>query len=158
MKIGTVVYSQTGNTLSVANKIQEKLSTTGHSVAMERLEISAKPENDLDIKGYEFKDLPSMQSYEGIIFCAPVQAFNLCPMMKAYFMKSEESLKAKKVALLTTQAFPYAWLGGNRAIKYMRKQCEARGAEVLGSGIVNWMRKSRDQQIKEVVEKIADLF
>jgi len=37
MKIGIILYSQTGNTYSVAQKLQEKLIAKGHSVDLERL-------------------------------------------------------------------------------------------------------------------------
>lgn len=39
MKVGIVVYSQTGNTLSVATKLKEKLAAAGHSVALEQVKL-----------------------------------------------------------------------------------------------------------------------
>ena len=39
MKIGIVVYSQTGNTYQVAEKLQETLSDKGHSVNIERINV-----------------------------------------------------------------------------------------------------------------------
>ena len=64
----------------------------------------------------------------------------------------------KPVACLTTQAFPYAWMGGNRAIRQMKALVEANGATVRGSGIVNWSRKTRAQQIQEVTDSLCGLF
>ncbi len=37
MKIGIIVYSQTGNTFSVAEKLKAKLTAAGHNVNIERL-------------------------------------------------------------------------------------------------------------------------
>ena len=37
MNIGIIVYSQTGNTLSVAKKLEEKLSLAGHSATLEQV-------------------------------------------------------------------------------------------------------------------------
>jgi len=39
MNIGIIVYSWSGNTLSVAEKLQEKLSAAGHSVALEQVSV-----------------------------------------------------------------------------------------------------------------------
>jgi flavodoxin len=35
--IGLIVYSQTGNTLSLAQKVEEKLPAAGHDVTLEHL-------------------------------------------------------------------------------------------------------------------------
>jgi hypothetical protein len=68
------------------------------------------------------------------------------------------SLQGKKVACLVTHFFPFAWLGGNRAIRQMTRLCEAKGATVCGSGIVNWSRKDRDRQIGQVVDRLGKCF
>ena len=39
MKIGIILHSQTGNSNSVALKLKEKLSNSGHSVDLEQLEV-----------------------------------------------------------------------------------------------------------------------
>jgi uncharacterized protein (UPF0261 family) len=48
--------------------------------------------------------------------------------------------------------------GENRAIGQMRRICEAKGATVCGTGVVNWSRKRREQQIAEVVDRLGRLF
>jgi hypothetical protein len=40
----------------------------------------------------------------------------------------------------------------------MKRLCESKGATVCGSGIVNWMKKRREQQIVEVVDRLSGLF
>ena len=91
------------------------------------------------------------------MFGSPVQAFSLCQAMVDY-LKQVASLQGKQVALLVTEAFPYPWLGGNRAIRQMKRLCESKGTTVCGSGIVNWMKKRREQQIVEVVDRLSRLF
>jgi flavodoxin len=118
MKIGIIVYSQTGNTSSVALKIQEALIKNGHSVDIEKIEaIRDEKQPALNIK---LTKTPNVEKYDGIIFATFVEAFCLCPVMDKY-LKQLKSLKDKKVALFVTQFFPYPWMGGNHAIKQMKK-------------------------------------
>ena len=154
MNIGMIVYSQTGNTHSVALKLQEKLSAAGHTVTLERIEVSGEVQPG---KPVQFKTLPDAAKYDALVFGSPVQAFSLCQAMVDY-LKQVASLQGKKVAFLVTQAFLYPWLGGNRAVRQMTRLCESQGATVCGAGIVNWMKKRREQQIVEVVDRLSGLF
>jgi flavorubredoxin len=154
MDIGMIVYSQTGNTYSVAQQLQEKLSTAGHAVSLERIEVAGDVSPGQPV---QFETVPDAGRYDTLVFASPVQAFSLCQAMVEY-LKQVPSLQDKKVALLVTEAFPYPWLGGNRAIRQMKKACESKGATVCGSGIVNWMKKRREQQIVEVVDELSCLF
>lgn len=66
MKIGLVVYSGTGHTWRVAERLKEVLSTAGHSVALERL-ASVEPVSAIEAEG------PSpVSGYEALVFGAPV--------------------------------------------------------------------------------------
>jgi menaquinone-dependent protoporphyrinogen IX oxidase len=155
VNIGIVVHSQTGNTHSVASKLKEKLSAAGHSVALERLQVVGGYTSGM--KDMRFETLPNVGQYDALVFGAPVEAFSLSPVMVSY-LKQVAALPDKDVACLVTQAFPYPWLGGNRAIRQMRRFLESKGATVRGSGVVNWMKSSRDQQIVEVVDRLSGLF
>ena len=42
MNIGIILYSETGNTYFVSQKIKEKLIKVGHSVNIERLKVIGK--------------------------------------------------------------------------------------------------------------------
>jgi flavodoxin len=154
MNIGMIVYSQTGNTHSVALKLQEKLAAAGHAVTMERIEVIGEVAPG---KPVQFKALPDPEPYDALVFGAPVQGFSLCQPMLGY-LKQVAPLQDKKVACLVTEAFPYPWMGGNRAVRQMKRICESKGATVCGSGIVNWMKKRREQQIVEVVDQLSGLF
>ncbi|MBN2100785.1 flavodoxin family protein [Candidatus Dojkabacteria bacterium] len=157
MKIGIIVYSDTGNTLSVAEKIRKRLSSSGHEVVIERIEIEGKLRDIQGAKEVVFTKSPDIGEYDYLIFGSFVMAFMLNAVMKAY-MKRLGSLSGKKFAVLITQGFWYPWLGGNSAVNWIRRSCESKGATFLGSGIVNWMRKDREEQIVNVVEKISSLF
>lgn len=154
MNIGIIVYSQTGNTYSVAKKLEEKLAAAGHTVTLERIEVVGDVAPGQSV---QFKTLPDATKYDALVFGSPVQAFSLCQAMVGY-LKQVAPLQGKQVALLVTQAFPYPWLGGNRAVRQMTRLCNAKGATVCGSGIVNWMKKRREQQIVEVVDQLSSLF
>lgn len=154
MDIGMIVYSQTGNTHSVATKLQEKLSAAGHSVTLERIEVIGEVSPG---QAVQFKTLPDAGKYNTLVLASPVMAFSLSPVMTEY-LKQVASLQDKKVAFLVTEAFPFPWLGGNRAVRQMKRACESKGATVCGSGIVNWMKKRREQQIVEVVDELSSLF
>lgn len=155
MNIGIIVYSQTGNTHSVALKLQERLAGAGHSVELHRLSIvgTYQPGN----KDVQFTALPSLERYDGIVFAAPVQGFALAPVMQSYFTHIT-SLQRKKVAGFVTQFFPFPWMGGTRAINQLKQICQSKGVKVCGTGVVNWKNSNREQRIEEIVERLSGLF
>jgi len=155
MNIGIIVYSQTGNTLSVAKKLEERLSAAGHSVNLEQVTVvGGRKPGDRD---FQLEALPDVGRYDTIVFGAAVEAFSLSPVMTRY-LKQVGSLQGKKVACLVTQFFPYPWMGGNRAIRQMRKLCEAKGATVLGSGVVNWAKSRREKTTTRAIDRLSGLF
>ena len=160
MDIGMIVFSHTGNTHSVATRLREKLSAAGHGVEYERLAVvggfdPARAAQSPD--GIRFESLPDVEKHDRIIFGSPVQGFSLSQAMIQY-LKRLPSLEGKEVAFLVTEAFPYGWMGGNRAIRQMTDICQSKGAAVRGSGLVNWMRRSRERQIEEVINRLSGVF
>ena len=155
MKIGVIVHSRTGNTLSVAKKLEEKLSSAGHEVTLEHLRtvgpVSARGQD------VQFESVPSTEGYDALIFGSPVQAFSLAPGMDAY-MQRLSSLQGIKVGLLVTEAFPFKWLGGNRAVRKLTSLCDGVGASVCESGIVNWGNPRREAMIVEVTDRLGAAF
>lgn len=155
MKIGIIIYSQTGNTKHVAGKLQEKLSANGHAVFLEEITITGN--TPAQPGKFELSGIPAVESFDAVIFGAPVQAFSLNPVMKAY-MEKLESLAGKMAAIFVTKQIPLLWFGGTGAVRIMKKACEARGAQVLGTEIVVWAEKKREQTIKRCVDNISRLF
>ena len=154
MKIGLIVYSRTGNTLSVATRLRDVLREAGRVAEIERIEVMGDPTQTPG--EVEFRALPDPSPYDMIVFGSPVQGFSLCPVMVRY-LDQMAPIAGKRVALLVTEAFPYPWLGGNRAVRQMTRMCEEKGAAVCGSGIVNWMKKRREEQISRVVDRLSEL-
>lgn len=158
MKIGIIVYSQTGNTYSVVQKLKEKLLTGGHSVNIERITpVGGDKSHGKDPSRIQLETLPDASTYDALVFGAPVQGASIPPVMAACLGRLG-SLQGKKVACLVTEAFPYPWMGGNRANRQMKEICESKGATVCGTGVVNWMGKQREKRISDTVEKLNGLL
>jgi flavodoxin len=155
MKVGIIVFSQTGHTLSVALKVEGKLAEAGHAASIERIEVSGpvRP-GATDLK---LKTRPAADAYDALVFGAPVMAFSLSPAMASYLAQIA-SLEGRKVACLVTEFFPFPWMGGTRAISQMIEICESKGATICGSGVVNWSRLCRGRQITEVTDRLSKLF
>ncbi len=156
MKIGLIIHSVTGNTSKVANKLKIVLADGGHEVELKEIKTAGKVSPG-ESKA-NFTDLPSLDGYDALVFGSHTEAFQLEQIMKLYF-KQLESLKERKVACISTHQFPFAWLGGNSAVKKMKAMCEEKGATVLGTAVVDWSpEKKRNEKIENSVNRIAALF
>ena len=155
MNIGIIIYSRTGNTNSVALKLQEKLQAAGHSAHLEQLKVAGelKP----GVKEVHFEVLPAVTKYDFLVFGSPVEAFSLAPAMKSYLTQIA-SLKGKKVVLIITQFLRYPWMGGSHAAHQMKVICKSEGAVICGSGIINWSSPGRDQQIISCVDELNSII
>lgn len=151
MKIGIIVHSHTGNTLSVAERLKDVLTLEGHSVNLEQ--VVAFDENPSAATNVQLKIIPDVMGYDVLIFGAPVRAFSLSQVMKTYLLKVP-SLDGKKVGCFVTQHFPYEWMGGKNSISQMKKLCSDKQANVFATGIVNWTNKEREKKISDLLEKL----
>jgi flavodoxin len=143
MKIGFVVYSATGNTRSVAQQLKVKLEKKGHTA--EYLEVKPLCDPKESTGPIEFSKMHDLSEYDFLVFGSFIEAFNLNRCMAAY-LKNMGDITGKKAIMLTTQQFPKKWLGGNQALKKMKKLLEEKGAEVLGGEDVNWTSKEEGRQ------------
>jgi len=150
MKIGIIVYSNTGNTFSVSEMLKEELENSGNVVNIERILIENNKEADL--KKIVITNSPNVSQYDLIIFASPVNAFTLAAAFKAY-LNNLPSLINKKVLCFVTMFFPFKCLGGNRAINFMKNSALAKDGEVLDTDIINWSKKNRQQQIINLIQK-----
>jgi len=135
----------------VAMRLMSRLCAEGHSVCVERLQVTGQG-RDLSAVS-----LPDLKPYDALVFGAPVQAFSLSLPMRKY-MESVKKEKADRVALLVTQQLPYPWLGGNRAVAQLRKAAEDKGFKVQAFSIVHWSRRDRESQLAATVDKLASCF
>jgi flavodoxin len=156
MRVGIIVHSRTGNTLSVAVRLKERLVAAGHTAVIERVEA----ENDLeaDVAKIKLRQTPNIGAYDVLVFAAPVRGLSLSPVMQA-FLATIGSLHEKRVGCFVTQAFPYEWMGGKRAVHQAVEICRAKGAEPYGTGVVNWMRPiaKRELLISQTVDRLSAL-
>jgi len=155
MNIGIVVYSWSGNTLSVAERLKERLAAAGHTVNLEQVTVVG--ERKRGAREFELATKPDVSPYDAVVFGSAVEAFSLSSVLTAY-LKGVGSLEGKKVACLVTQQFPYPWMGGNRAIGQMRKLCKAKGGTIVGSAVVNWAKSRREKTTAQAVERLSGLF
>lgn len=155
MDIGIIVYSQTGNTLSVAEKLRDALAAKGHAVKIDR--VTAEGEVGPG-EPFTLTSKPDPGKYEALVFAAPVMAFTLNPAMKAY-LGQIPSIEGKKAACLVTQQLPAGWMGGNRAIRFISRALKDKGADVCCSVIVHWKNEvKRGKQIEGAIAAIVGLF
>jgi len=154
MKIGIIVHSFTGNTLSVANKLMEALMTRGHTVAFERVVV--QNENPNQAGSIVLEQSPDPSEYDMVFFAAPVRAFSLSPGMKTY-LTQVSTLQGKKAGCFVTQQLKYRWLGGNHALRQMAGLISRKGGNALAFGSVSWSSKEKDAQIEQVVADMCKI-
>jgi NAD(P)H dehydrogenase (quinone) len=154
MKVGIIVYSQTGNTHSVAKKLKDKFAEAGNVAEIEQITITG--EAGPGSKNFQLETIPEVGPYDAIVVAAPVQAFSLHPAMAAY-LEQLTSLQGKEVACYVTKQLPGKWTGGNRAVARMKKICEQKGGTVCGSEIIVWNAR-RGQSIDQCADRLSSCF
>ena len=153
MNIGIIVFSKTGNTLSVAEKLRDRLLEMGHKAALEK--VMASNDLEMDPKRVTLTNAPSTQGYDMLVFAAPVYGGRLPAVMQVY-LQEIPSLEGKLAAGFVTQAFPFPSWGGNQTIRGMEKLVQAKGGKLSATGVVNWtFAGKRKALIANTVEKIA---
>jgi flavodoxin len=134
MNIGLIIFSRTGHTLLVAEKIRDACLAQGHHAVIER--VRAENEDPNRKVPLRLTSAPAPAAYDAVIFGGPVEAFSLSPIMKAYLAQLPQ-ITGKKVGCFVTQHLSKPWLGGNHAVRQMRGLCRGKGADVRQTGIVN---------------------
>lgn len=69
MKVGIIIHSHTGNTLSVAERLKEKLVAVGHQATIDQVTAV----NEDPSAKVELKTMPDTSTYDALIFGAPVR-------------------------------------------------------------------------------------
>lgn len=154
MKIGIIVYSKTGNTLSVADRLKEKLLQNHQDATLEQITVSGNPEQGMN--HFTLEHIPNPNNYDFLILGAPVNAFALCPAM-IFYLNQFVTLSNKKVVCFVTEQFPSPWLGGKQAINKFQKLVTEKQGTVVATGIVNWGSKKKEQQIEDFINKIVTI-
>jgi flavodoxin len=150
MKIGIIVYSETGHTLQVATALAKRLEVANHQVTIEAIAIDGASSKEHPT----LTNAPKTNGYEVLCFASSVQGFSLAPAMKTY-LEGLERLSHSIVVCFLTQHFKKAWLGGTRSLNQMKQGLIAKGANSISDGIVHWSAKDKDAQIVQLVERLA---
>jgi len=156
MKIGFIIHSQSGNTLSVAKKLMDQLKQQGHEVVLTHL----KDENVNTSMQHPERLITVMnESYPKVdllIVGGWVQAFSLCRGL-AYYAQQQLNIQAQETHLFVTHHFPYEWMGGNHAIKQLSTLLKGKNHKIKSTKIFNWSRKNNQQQIQQWVDSMIEM-
>ena len=156
MKIGLLVHSVTGHTLSVMEKVEVALKDKGHEVELKEIKTAGKV--DVGQTEVEFTENPSPAGYDAVVFGSHTEAFQLEQTMKLY-LKQMEKIEGLKTACLVTHQFPFHWMGGNGAVNKMKVMCVEKGADVVCTAVIDWTPESkREAKITDAVGHIAGQF
>ena len=146
MRKGIIVYSKTGNTLGVAQRLAEKINSEVMEVKVEN--------DDPNILVPVLTQTPDVCTYSHLVFAAPVHGFNLSKAMHTYLNQLPD-LTGKTVDLFITHFFPFAWMGGNRALRQMKMIVEGKHAIVNQMTSINWKSKKRESDIYQMIENYS---
>lgn len=155
MNIGIIVYSSTGNTLSISEKLKKELTAAGHVAIIER--ISQENEKEMLPSRIVLKNNPDLKAYDLLIFASPVNGFTLAPVFKRY-LSQMPAITGKRFMTFVTQGLPADWMGGNRALKIMKEQITAKGGKFLAQGIIHWNRKNREDVTEELIGRFLAIL
>ena len=158
MKIGIVVHSFSGNTLSVAERLAKSLFEKGHETNIFQLQVvGGEDRNQQDINKINLQPLPDLKGFDNLIIAGPVRGFQASPVIRKFFEEAKD-IEGNNVSMFVTHAFPYSFLGGKSAIGQMDKMCREKGAKVGFTGIIDWGSGKREKQIETLVKNITDLM
>ena len=71
------------------------------------------------------------------------------------YLDQLSSLQGKKISCFVTQQLPFAFMGGNRSIKQMKKAVIAKNGTVHATGVVNWSSKTREDLITDLINRLT---
>jgi len=153
MKIGLLIHSFSGNTLSVGTRLKVHLEVQGHRVHMDQIiDANENPKSDRPVT---LTHIPDINYYDIIIFGAPVRAFSLSPVMTAY-LKQINCIENIKVFAYVTEGLPKPWMGGNRAIRKMISLLDTKSIKILDTAVINWSSRKKEMQIDSMLNRFSE--
>jgi flavodoxin len=153
MNIGIIVYSKTGNTLLVAERVRATLLQSGLQAELIRFQAeTSSPGSNAPIR---LSAMPNPNGYDALIFGSPVQAFSLDPAMQMY-LQQVGSIKKVPALCFITQHFKKPWMGGNRTMKQLQALLQGKGIHADAAGVVNWSSEMRETQIDAIATQCVE--
>lgn len=153
MKVGIIVYSQTGNTLSVAERLRERLLEQG--AVAEILRVAVEGGDYASKTPLKLVETPDPRGFDAVVFASPVQAFSLAQAMGLY-LRQIPTVDAKKALFFTTQQLKKPWLGANHAIRQATALLKQKGVSVVCAGSVQWSSEKREEKIASLIDRFSD--
>jgi flavodoxin len=152
MNVGLIVYSHSGNTLSVAQRLETAMANAGHTVTIERVEpVNDDPNSNAPV---QLKSAPDVRPYDAVVFASPVHAFSLPRVMKLYLSQLPD-MTGKRVSCFVTQQLKWSWLGGSNTVRQIQAASRAKGAKITSSGIIHWSSPRRQDEIDDLVSSMV---
>ncbi len=156
MNVALVVFSQTGNSATVARTIASALRDKGHTADVHLLRTADKVSPGT--RTVTFTDTPDISGADALILGGPVWAFRASPPLRSY-AAGLSSLEGKKAALFVTHGLPLPFAGHGRALWVLERRLRDVGADVVAKEAVLCFMKPKEQRMKEVaqvmIEKLA---
>ncbi|MCF7932499.1 MAG: hypothetical protein K9K93_04945 [Acholeplasmataceae bacterium] len=140
MNTKIIIYSKTGNTLSVAERLSEAINAP-----IERVEAE---DDNPNISHPVLTVTPAVDA-DHIVFASPVHGFQLAQIMRCY-LEGLPDLSGKTVDLFITHAFPFCWMGGHMALRQMKKLVVKKNGKIKKVTCINWSRK-REKTINDMI-------
>jgi len=145
VNIAVVVYSESGNTRRVAERVRSRLLEKDHTVQYLELQTGTGRR--------ELVDEPSVEGYDMICLGAPVHHLAVAKPMKL-FLRSIQALHGRTVAYFVTQGQPVAALGGTQAMRTLKRMIATRAGVPVRAGIVRVNRKQSEHEVQRIVDTI----
>lgn len=155
MKIGIIVFSATGHTASVAERIAGALAKERHATTIERIEVSGDPMGHPE--ACVLTREPSLGGYDALVFGTSVIAFCANPIMMKYLDRAE-GIGGKSVWAFVTHGLPFAWMGGNNATRQIVDRAAKKGGKTIGCATVSWGNKRREEQAEAAIANAVRAF
>lgn len=153
MKMAIILYSGTGNTRGVAERLATKVRARGDQAEIREITVTGDPGKGAD--AFQLASTPSTDDADVVVLASPVMAFSLSPVMKAYLDQAKPPQRPVRVVI--TQHFPRSWMGGRQALGWMTRALKRNGTSVAEAMIVNWTSKAREKQIEDGTDRLAAL-
>ncbi|MGD9605663.1 MAG: flavodoxin family protein [Bacilli bacterium] len=153
MKIGIIVYSYTGNTFLVSQKLLQKLEEKHMDVTLLRIETNQNEE--MDPSKVVLNNHLDVSMFDTFVFASPIRGFSLSAPFKK-FLKDDFKEKNKQVYGFVTQFLPFNWCGPNQSNKFMKAILDQNGCPFKFMGPIKWKKRNREEQISQLVNNLVN--
>jgi flavodoxin len=153
MKIGIVVHTVSGHTLTFAQRIRDKLVEKGHEVDLAGLKVIGAPRIGFLGGGrFSIKSPPELDEFDAVLIGAPVWGFGPSTVIMKYLQEDVSKLKGKRALAFVTMGA----CGGKKSIQLMNDELEAAGADVLEGEALVYFLKVNHEKMNEAVGRICE--